>query len=239
MQRTGLYLVLLLFFVSLFTISCGPKIIPVAVKGAVINEKRGSISIDKEGITVTAEASILYRTPYNLEDYFTPFRVVIRNETGEDINIDYSNFILLDEKGNQYKAYPPEKITEIVKSDPDYVMQPPTVAVPLPDLRNYTSVLNPPPYPYGYYYPYGTPYYDPALRRWEYPPRSYQEYRRELVGETLLQDIYLTSIPVGSIIDGAQISGDLFFRVDLRKINSAKVRVTINKATFVLPFLVK
>lgn len=229
MRRSITNILLLLILVPL--LACGPKVVPVAVKGAVINKKKGAISIEKENITVTAEATLLYRTPYNLENYFTPFGVVIRNETGGEITIDYDDFILLDEKGNQYRAYSPDDMTKIIKSDPAYVVEPPTIAVPL---TAYTSV--PPTYPYGYQ---NYPYYDQNLRQWVYPPQLDARDRREFTGETLMQDIFLTSLPVGRIIHGAQISGNVYFRADMRDIKSAKVRVTVDGVVFELPFLVR
>lgn len=220
-------------------VACAPKVIPVAVSGSYINEKRGSISIEKNGLTVTAEAGILYRTPYNLEDYFTPFRVTVRNESGQPIDIGYDDFILIDEQGNQHKAYSPEKITEIIKSDPDYVLQPSTVIITSPGFGNFTGAV--PPYPYGSsgIPPYERPYYDPALGRWVYPPDYDLRDRRKFSGETLMQDIYLTSLPVGEIIDGAQVFGNVYFKADTRIMKSAKVRVTIAGTVFELPFLVK
>ncbi len=230
-----IFIYIFMFLAIVPLLACGPKVVPIAVKGAVINEKRGAISIEKGGVTVTAEATLLSRTPYNLEKYFTPFSVVVRNETGREITIDYDDFILLDEKGNQYRAYSPDKMAEIVKSDPEYVLRPPVVAVPL---TTYTSVESP--YPYGYTnYPYGTPYYDPNLRQWVYPPQLSTRERREFAGEMLLQDIFLTSLPVGKVVDGAQVSGNVYFRVNLKKVKSAKVRVNVGGVLFELPFLVR
>ena len=226
-------------FVLISLLGCGPKVIPVAVEGAVINEERSSISIEKEGITVTAEATFLYRTPYDLEDYFTPFKVSIRNETGGEISVNYDNFILFDEKRTQYRAYSQEKMTEIIKSDPEYVMKPVDVNINI-DLSEYTDPNSPPPYARGYDYSlYGSSYFDSSLGHWVYPPAYYSKGRRDDPGETLMQDIYLTALPVGNIMEGAQVSGHVYFKVDMRNIKSAKVHATVNGVVFELPFLVE
>lgn len=229
-----------LFFSFLFLASgCGPKIIPIAMSGAVIDEDKGSISLEKDGITVTAKASMLYRTPYDLEDYFTPFDVTVRNETGEEITIGYGDFLLLDEKGGQHRAYAPEKMTEIIKSDPEYVVRPYTVTVQLPDLKSYTDPNVPPPYPPGHdYYSSSEPYFDASYGHWMYPAFSNRD-RRDVSGETRMQDIYLSALPVGTVINGAQVTGNVYFKADFREIKSAKVRVTVEGVIFELPFIVK
>lgn len=226
----------LLIFIS----GCGPKFIPVAVSGAKIDEKNRSITIGKDGISVMARVSYLARTPYNLESYLMPFNIQVRNETGKEITIGYENFILLDGEGNQYRPYPPEKIAEIIKSDPEYVVKPPTVAITLPNMSNYTSPNSPPPYPYGYdYYPYGEPYFDPSVGHWVFPPSFYDRYRRDQRGETLMQDIYLDSLAMGAIVDGAQVSGELYFKADPQLMTRLKIRVSIDDVIIDLPFSVE
>ncbi len=223
----------LLFLILLTAYGCATKIIPVAVPGGLINERRGSLTISKGGIAVTAEAEALYRTPYNLENYFTPFRVVIRNETGRQIRISYDDFILLDEKGNQYNVYSPEKMAEIVKSDPDYAVRPPITVLPV-----YANQSTLSPFSTNGIYT-AMPYYDQARGHWSYPYDFYRRDSRFMSGETLMQDIFLTALPVGRIIDGAQVFGNVYFRTDMRDVSQARVHVTIEGIEFELPFLVK
>ncbi|MBE9537316.1 MAG: hypothetical protein IMF07_09060 [Proteobacteria bacterium] len=223
----------LFFLIFLTANGCATKILPVAVPGGMINERRGSLTINKGGIAVTAEAEALYRTPYNLENYFTPFRVVIRNETGRQIRISLGDFVLLDEKGNQYNAYSPEKMAEIVKSDPDYVVQPQVALLPVYPNHS-SSVLFP---PQGYNY--AMPYYDQVRGHWSAPYDYYSRDRRFFSGETLMQDIFLTALPVGRIINGAQVFGNVYFRTDMRDVSQAMVHVTVEGVEFELPFLVK
>jgi len=232
--------IIFLIFLFMAVSGCGPKFIPLAVNGAVIDEEMQSIAIGKEGVRVKASIAYLSRTPYDLESHLAPFRLEVRNDTGKEITIAYENFLLLDGKGNQYRPYPPEKIAEIIKSDPDYAVKPPTVAIVLPNMNNYTSLSSPPPYPYGYdYYPYGDPYYDASLGHWMYPPSYYDRYRRDQPGETLMQDIYLDSLPMGGIVDGAQVSGNIYFKAPIEMMKSFKVRAKVNGVTIELPFSVK
>jgi len=216
---------------------CGPKLIPLAVKGAVVDEKSASISVTKDGVTVRAALAYLNRTPYNLEAYFMPFTVEVRNETGKDLVVAITDFILLDDKRNQYRAFPPEKISEIVKSDPEYAVKPQDTTFVMPTLTNYTSPMDPPPYPSGS--SFGRPYYDAGLGHWVYPSGVYDRYRRDEPGETLMQDIFLDSLPVGAILDGAQVSGNLYFKFNYRDVKSVKIRASINGTIIELPFVVQ
>lgn len=235
MKKTILSTALLLSLAML--VGCGPKLVPLAVKGALLDEKAASISLSKDAVTVRAAMAYLSRTPYNLEAYFVPFTVEVRNETGRDITVDYSDFMLLDQNGNQYRAFPPEKIAQIIKSDPEYAVKPQDLTFVMPDLTTYTDPMDAPPYPSGS--SFGSPYYDAGLGHWVYPSGVYDRYRRDEPGETLMQDIFLDSLPVGSIIDGAQVSGNLYFKMDYRDIKSVTLRAAINGTLIELPFVMQ
>ena len=227
-----------LFALLMLLAGCGPTLRPLAVKGAVLDEKSSSISVTKDGVTVRAALAYMNRTPYNLETYFVPFTVEVRNETGKDIAVAFADFILLDGNRNQYRAYPPEKISEIIKSDPEYAVKPQDTTFVMPILSNYTSPMDPPPYPSGSS-SFGSPYYDAGLGHWVYPSGVYDRYRRDEPGETLMQDIFLDSLPVGTILEGAQVSGNLYFKFDYRDVKSVKIRASINGTIIELPFVVQ
>lgn len=235
MKKAILSTTVLLSFAML--VACGPRLIPLAIKGALLDEENASISLSKDAVTVRAAMAYLNRTPYNLEAYFVPFVVEVRNETGRDISVDHSDFMLLDQNGNQYRAYSPEKISQIVKSDPEYAVKPQEVTFVMPTLTNYTSQFDPPPYPSGS--SLGAPYYDSGLGHWVYPSGVYDRYRRDEPGETLMQDIFLDALPVGKVIDGAQVSGNLYFKLDYRDIKSVELRAAINGTVIKLPFVMQ
>lgn len=216
---------------------CGPALMPLAVKGAVLDEKSSSISVTKDGVTVRAALAYMNRTPYNLETYFIPFTVEVRNETGKDIAVGFTDFLLLDDNRNQYRAFAPEEISRIVKSDPEYAVKPPETTFVMPILTNYTSPMYPPPYPSAS--SFGSPYYDAGLGHWVYPSEIYDRYRRDEPGETLMQDIFLDSLPEGKILDGAQVKGNLYFKFNYRDVKSVKIRASINGTIIELPFAVQ
>lgn len=235
MKKSTLNVLLIALLILLA--GCGPKLMPLAVKGAVLDEKSASISVTKNGVTVRAATAYLNRTPYNIEAYFTPFKVEVRNETGKDISVDFTDFILLDGNRNQYRAFPPEKIAEIVKSDPEYAVKPQDTTFVMPTLTNYTSPMDPPPYPSGS--SFGSPYYDAGLGHWVYPQGVYDRYRRDEPGETLMQDIFLDSLPIGNILDGAQVTGNVYFKLGYTNIKSVIIRTSINGTIIELPFEVQ
>lgn len=235
MKKSTLNVLLIALLVLLA--GCGPRLMPLAVKGAVLDEKSASISVTKNGVTVRAALAYLNRTPYNIEAYFIPFKVEVRNETGKDISVDFTDFILLDGNRNQYRAFPPEKIAEIVKSDPEYAVKPQDTTFVMPTLTNYTSPIDPPPYPSGS--SFGSPYYDAGLGHWVYPQGIYDRYRRDEPGETLMQDIFLDSLPIGNILDGAQVRGNVYFKLGYTNVKSVIIRTSINGTIIELPFEVQ
>jgi len=222
----------MLLVMTLTLMSCGPKFMPVAVTGAVVDDKAGSITIEKEGVSVTASVGLMGKTPYDIERYFTPFEIEVGNNTGSEVAIEYDDFILIDGKGRQHRPYPPEKISEIIRSDPDYVVAPPAVAITAPTIENYSGVLVSSASNCSSFT--GYPCYDSLQGRWLYDNQS-----RNMPGETLMQDIYLTSLPTGKIVDGAKVSGDIYFRTDLTGLTNVKLRATVNGQIFELPFHVK
>ena len=54
-----------------------------------------------------------------------------------------------------------------------------------------------------------------------------------------MQDIFLDSLPVGNVIDGAQVSGNLYFKLDYRDIKSVRLRADINGTIIELPFVMQ
>jgi len=222
----GAALILLSGFVLSLS-GCGPKVIPLPADGAVIDEKRGEITLEKDGIKITAKAAFPGRTSYAIERYFTPFFVSIRNKSGGDIKVTHESFMLFDERGNQYNAFTPEEIAKIARSDPAYAGQPPIVILPPPVYENYSGIHPPYPYLYDYRrYPYDEPYFDPVLRQWIYPAYIWPGERRDISGETFLQDIFLNALPSGKVVNSARIFGNIYLKINMRK-----VRIPVKAST--------
>jgi hypothetical protein len=52
--------------------------------------------------------------PYDLENYFTVFYIVFRNKTSQPIQIEKEDWTLIDEKGEQYRAFDGEQVVDIM-----------------------------------------------------------------------------------------------------------------------------
>jgi len=224
----------LLLLVLLFS-ACTIKYVPVQTEGVTITDDFG-VNRTK-AYTFAAANEYWNREPQELTNYFITFYVSIQNRKRDDLQVETSDFGLIDQNGNQYRAYPPEKISQIIKSDPEYAVKPQDVTFVMPDLATYTDPMDPPPYLPGS--SFGSPYYDAGLGHWVYPSGVYDRYRRDQPGETLMQDIFLDSLPVGNVIDGAQVSGNLYFKLDYRDIKSVRLRADINGTIIELPFVMQ
>ncbi len=83
--------------------------------------------------------------PYSVNDYFTPFLFLIRNNTENKISVKYSGFILFDEFGNQYEAIPPEGVEYMMAARDIYGERYPDIFFRFEEIR--------PPYTYGFEIP--------------------------------------------------------------------------------------
>lgn len=217
MNRFSLFL--LLVVLSLGGCSLATKAVPVAVPGAVIDQKAGSVTMEKEGVEVTAQLVDWNYFPYNLTNYFTPFSITIKNKTSQVLNFDTSNFVMYDEAKTQYGAYTPKDVYGITSGELYYLI----------------------PYPYVGVYLYEGYRQFPTVGFREYPPigvagpQLYEVYPR---------DVYSQALPFGPLNPDAQLKGLVFFKGNLY--NFKKIRVVVNaakadgqKAEFDFPFDIK
>lgn len=217
MKRFSLFL--LVVFLFLGGCSLATKAVPVAVPGAVIDQKAGSVTMEKEGVEVTAQLVDWNYFPYNLTNYFTPFSITIKNKTSQVLNFDTSNFVMYDEAKTQYGAYTPKDVYGITSGELYYLI----------------------PYPYVGVYLYEGYRQFPTVGFQEYPPigvagpQLYEVYPR---------DVYSQALPFGHLNPDAQLKGLVFFKGNLS--NLKKIRVVINavkpdgqKAEFDFPFDIK
>lgn len=96
-----------LIFCSFIT-ACAPRIIPRTGQSGLVDVESNIITKEKSGIKMSVQTEEWRYPPYALNDYFTPFLFLIRNNTENKIAIKYSGFLLFDEHGNQFEAIPPE-----------------------------------------------------------------------------------------------------------------------------------
>ncbi|HKZ72038.1 MAG TPA: hypothetical protein VJ187_03290 [Nitrospirota bacterium] len=99
-----------------FMTACAPRIIPRADQPGFVDAEDNIITKEKAGIRVSVRTEEWRYTPYAVNDYFTPFLFLIRNNTRDKVVIKYSGLILFDEHGNQFEAVPPEGVEYMMAS---------------------------------------------------------------------------------------------------------------------------
>ena len=217
MKRLLPFWVISIFLLSGCSLST--KAVPVAVPGAVIDQKTGSSTMEKEGVEVTAQLVDWNYFPYNLTNYFTPFSITIKNKTTQVLNFDAPNFVMYDENQTQYGAYAPKDVYGIVSGELYYLI----------------------PYPYVGVYLYEGYRQFPTVGFREYPPigvagpQLYEVYPR---------DVYSQALPFGPLNPAAQLKGLVFFKGNLYSFKKIKIVVDAAKADgqkveFIFPFDIK
>lgn len=149
------------FLLIIFT-SCGIKILPKDTSEGVVDRRANSITIEKDGIKITVKSMEWKYSPSYLEDYYTPLYVILRNETDKGIDLRYEDFVLFDDKGNQFRPIPPEKVKDSLFIKEPYSLY---QGFPVPYYYWYWDYwwrpywyTRPYLYPYPYYWDYGYPY---------------------------------------------------------------------------------
>lgn len=217
MKRLSLFPVFAILFLG--GCSLATKAVPVATPGAVIDKGAGSVSMEKEGVEVSARLVDWNYFPYNLTNYFTPFSITVKNKTSQVLNFDTSNFIMYDEEKTQYGAYTAKDVYGITSGELYYLI----------------------PYPYVGVYLYEGYRQFPTVGFREYPPigvagpQLYEVYPR---------DVYAQALPFGSLNPDAQLKGLVYFKGNITRFK--KVRVVVSaiktdgqKIEFDFPFDIK
>jgi hypothetical protein len=101
---------LLILPVVLLLMSCAPSLIPVSVPGGIADVETNSLTLTKEGITITVYADAWKYDPVEVRDSFTPFLIAVSNGTNEDIAIDENSVFMYDENNVQYGVIPADTV---------------------------------------------------------------------------------------------------------------------------------
>ena len=92
--------------------SCSIRYIPVKTVGVRIDNDFAIVKTKEFILTISNKYWI--KDPQNLTDYFTTFYVSVRNRTNKNLSVQPSDFVLLDEYGNQYDAVLPEQVLDLM-----------------------------------------------------------------------------------------------------------------------------
>jgi hypothetical protein len=112
-------LILLFFFLN----GCGMAIVPKPDQTGQIDLHSRIITKKVGGVSVSVQTHEWQFNPPELEQYFTPFLFLIRNETENKVSVNLKAIYLVDTGGNQLKPLAPFEV-ERTMMDRGYVITP-------------------------------------------------------------------------------------------------------------------
>jgi len=208
---------LILISIFLLIAGCGISVIPVATERNVVDFSTKTSKSSNDGVTVTARILDLEVSPYIFTNNITSFFVSINNQKSDSLTIPLESFILVDNVGNQFRALQPSQVVALAKASSDYLV----------------------PYPYVGYYYLG----DKEQGSFEnVSGLSSNNSSMSFPKQPYPAQILLESLPVDSILPRGQVSGSVYFAVDLYDKESVELRIyppdspPPAPAKFVFPF---
>ncbi|MBI1823665.1 MAG: hypothetical protein HYR80_06095 [Nitrospirae bacterium] len=102
---------------------CGKALIPKPDQSGEIDLHSRIISKKMGGAKVSVQTHEWQFNPSELEQYFTPFLFLVRNESESKIPVSLNSIYLVDTGGNQLKPLQPSEV-EKTMTDRGYVMTP-------------------------------------------------------------------------------------------------------------------
>jgi hypothetical protein len=164
-----------------------------------------AVMAQQNGVQVTAQS----RLWPGIADEVTALRVVVQNQSGQDVSVRYGDFELVAQDGTRYHAIPPLRI-----GDSSDIAQHRAI---VPDFDFAAFELAP---YYGNVYP-GLAVYGGAF---DYDSNYYSEYYTHWRGEALPDEKMLAkAIPEGVVRSGGHVDGFLYFQ----KVESDKRSTTL------------
>lgn len=127
--------------------SCGVMLVPEPGQGGRVDVASRMVTKEARGLQVTVQSMAWQYDPYYLDDFFTPLLVFVRNMTEEPIALRHQDFVLVDDRGNQFDAVPPQTVDRAIRGRGyPYPYPPPFYYPPRPGIGPYAIE----PYPYHY-----------------------------------------------------------------------------------------
>jgi hypothetical protein len=106
----------------LLLLACAPSLIPVSVPGGIADVESRSLTLTKEGVSITVYADAWRYDPVEVRDSFTPFLIAVSNNTEQDIVISENSIFMYDENNVQYGVVPADAVDR--SAMPNYVYPP-------------------------------------------------------------------------------------------------------------------
>lgn len=192
------------------------QVVPAPVASGVIDPEGRSLTLSRDGITLTAAYEPIDLYSRTLSGVVSAFRVTLENRTESELQIDHESFLLLDGSNRQYHPLLPAQVKEMMTRDSYYLI----------------------PYPYvGFYYLEDYEKSRFITREGSSIPYYYEVNPHE---------IHSRAFQYTSIVPGAGSSGLVYFAVDpaqhseLRLLFFRKGHArSISSAFLTVPFLIK
>ena len=112
MKRTMKFRTIIFLILLGILFSCSVRYVPLETAG--VRVENGFAIVKTADYVLTLSNRYWTKEPQNLTDYYTTFYVSIRNKTGKEMTVKPSDFVLLDENGNQFDAVLPEQVLELM-----------------------------------------------------------------------------------------------------------------------------
>lgn len=159
------------------------QVIPVPVESGTIDQATRSLTITRDGITLTASYEPLEQNSPSLGGMVGSFLVTVKNATESELMVDVDSFLLIDDAGKQYHPLLPAQVKEILTRDSYYLI----------------------PYPYvGFYY-----LEDYERSRFVTRESSSIPYYFEVNPSV----VFARSFSYGAVIPGAEVTGLVHFAI--------------------------
>ena len=95
--------------------ACAVLVVPDPTQSGQVDMAARMVSKEADGISVTVQSMAWQYNPYFLDDYFTPLFLLIRNGNDEPLELQYGQFVLIDDRGNQFNVVPPQTVDLALK----------------------------------------------------------------------------------------------------------------------------
>jgi len=112
------FLPLFLLISLVLSVGCGLKVVPKPDQTGEVDLESNIVTKEKDGVRISVQTMEWRYEPYYLDDFYTPFLVLIKNGTNNNLSVQYSDFVLIDGQGNQYGVVDPEKVERFFYSRP-------------------------------------------------------------------------------------------------------------------------
>src|ERR1700693_41035 len=96
--------------ISISAASCAPALVPMAEQSGDIDLQNRIVTKKVGGALVSIQTQEWQFIPTDLEQYFTAFFFLIRNESDKSVELSLKNIAMVDGRGNQWMPVVPREI---------------------------------------------------------------------------------------------------------------------------------